>query len=285
MRYSVIIPYRDTYDMLLKAVESIPDRQDIQIIIVDNSVTPMADEAVPVKSQAHVLFLTSSPVKGAGHARNVGLAGATGEYVLFLDADDWFTPTAFASFDAYAAAGNDITFFAATSINLESGEVSRRHCHIIEYEEAYLSRGAEGRLRYRFDNPICKMLSRSFIESNGLRFDEVKCANDVLFSVQAGHKAGRIAVSRDVVYVITESTTIGSLSMTHSRENEFIRFAEAIKVNRYLAGEGVRTYQRRLIPPIVHSLSWFGVGECWKYLRYAISQKANLLAGYRKQDA
>lgn len=99
--HSIIIPYRDKYDLLCKAVASVPDREDIQVIIIDNSEQPLSQERIPKKKQATILFLTSDPTKGAGCARNVGLEHISGKYTIFLDADDYFTPDAFVAFDRY----------------------------------------------------------------------------------------------------------------------------------------------------------------------------------------
>ena len=67
--YSIIIPYRDRLSLFQKAIESIPDRKDIQLIIVDNAPQPLLQDQIPVKLLARVEYTKSSPVKGAGCAR------------------------------------------------------------------------------------------------------------------------------------------------------------------------------------------------------------------------
>jgi hypothetical protein len=57
-----------------KAVRSIPDRVDIQIIVVDNGFSPIGEMELPTKKNATITYMTSNSKMGAGHARNVGLS-------------------------------------------------------------------------------------------------------------------------------------------------------------------------------------------------------------------
>lgn len=87
---SVIIPTRDRGPYLLDAVESVARQslRDIELIVVDDcSREPVnhLDLARPAHIVRHLRPL------GPGSARNTGLAHARGEFVLFLDDDDWIT--------------------------------------------------------------------------------------------------------------------------------------------------------------------------------------------------
>ena len=125
--YSVIVPYRDKYELFIKAVDSIPDRVDIQIIIVDNAQKKIEKSKIPVKDIANICYVVSSPTRGAGGARNEGLKHVEGKYLLFLDADDYFASDAFCAFDRYLDESYDIVFFKSTSVKLGTGEESNRH--------------------------------------------------------------------------------------------------------------------------------------------------------------
>ena len=202
--YSVIIPCRDTFDLLAKAVKSVPDREDIQIIIVDNSTTPLSVENVPPKNSAELFLAYSDPDLGAGHARNVGLNYVKGQWILFLDADDFFSPKAFDAFDKYLTSNYDIVYFSADSIRLKDGGQSSRHESIHRYIQGYRRTGNEDLLRYRFVNPIAKMMKASFVLGSGIKFDEVKASNDMMFSIRTGHAANTITADPTPVYIITE---------------------------------------------------------------------------------
>lgn len=85
---SVIVPTRNRPQLLRQALESIravegPDIR-IEILVGDNGGLP---ETQAIVREFDAIHLTTS-VPGAGAARNLGLARATGDYIAFLDDDD-----------------------------------------------------------------------------------------------------------------------------------------------------------------------------------------------------
>ena len=278
--YSVIVPFRDRYELLLKAIESIPDRADIQIIIVDNAPQPLPESQIPVKESATVLFATSSPTKGAGHARNVGLTLAKGLYLVFLDSDDYFTPNAFESFDKYLDREYDIVYFDASSIKLSDNSISKRHNTIHSRITDYIATGNEDPLRYDFVKPYCKMVRASLVLENGIQFGETRVANDSLFSVRIGHKAKTITASSEVVYVITEGGIGTSLTKTKSAENEFIRFSVIISRYKFLKAIGKQQQCPRIYTRVGRAFLNYGIKESFKWLKYAHKQGVRLLVVY-----
>ena len=280
-RYSVVIPYRDTIDLLKKAVASIPDREDIQIIIVDNSIEPLGTAQMPIKRNASVLYLTSDSSKGAGAARNVGLAHVEGKFVLFLDADDYFIDDAFLAFDRYDESGYDIVVFKADSIRLSDGNRSNRHKKICERVDEFFASGNEDGLRYLYPNPYTKLFLSSFVLGGGFRFDETKVSNDVMFSCRTGHAARRITADNSVVYMITEGGKNTSLTKSRSAENQFIRYQ--VNIEKYLFVESVGRPDLRyeLLSYVVHALVDFGPKEFVKYIKYARQKKVNVFYGFK----
>lgn len=278
--YSIIVPYRDRYGLLLKAIESIPDREDIQIIIIDNAPQPLPQSQVPVKAHADVLFTTSSPVKGAGHARNIGISYAEGLYLIFLDSDDYFSPEAFKAFDRFLHQEYDIVYFDACSIKLSDNSPSMRHSTIHKRIADYLATGDEDPLRYDFVNPCCKMVRTSLVMENGIQFGETRVANDSLFSVKIGHLAKKVTASSDIVYVISEGEAGTSLTTTKDAETQFIRFSVIISRYKFLKAIGKEKICPRLITRVGHAFLDYGIKEGFKWLKYAHKQGVKLLIIY-----
>ncbi|MBO7144307.1 MAG: glycosyltransferase family 2 protein [Salinivirgaceae bacterium] len=274
--YSVVVPYRDKYELFVKAIGSIPDREDIQIIIIDNAPQPLSHGQIPTKVQAMVTYTTSSPTKGAGCARNVGLQYAKGRYILFLDADDYFTTEAFAAFDKYLDKDYDIVFFKPTSIRLSDGMLSNRHVPYSSMVDEFLKTGSEGQLRYNWVTPWSKMFNRNFVITNGFLFDEIKASNDIWFSVTTGHSAKTVTADKAIVYVVTEGKMGSSLIYTKTEEIWFIRFQVMIRVNQYLKSIGKYKYHIRLLGGLRIAWKEFGFKTFLKFLKYAYDNKAGI---------
>lgn len=274
--YSIIIPYRDTLDLLHKAVASIPERADIQVIIVDNSVTPLTEEQIPKKQLTEVVYTTSDSTMGAGRARNEGLKQAQGQWLLFLDADDYFTDEAFAAFDKYLTSDYDIIYFDANSILLKDGTQSDRHDTIHQYIQEFIKTGNEDRLRYRFVNPISKMMKADFVLNGGFRFDETRVSNDVWFSVQTGHAAKKVTADASRVYMITAGEAGSSLTRKRTKENWFIRYQVSVRVNKFLKSVDKYQYHIRLLGFLNIALKEFGFKEYLHFLSYALNNRVGI---------
>lgn len=274
--YSIIIPYRDRLSLFQKAIESIPDRKDIQLIIVDNAPQPLLQDQIPVKLLARVEYTKSSPVKGAGCARNVGLEKVKGRFILFLDADDYFSNEAFQAFDRYLDDEYDIVFFKTTSICIPSGTPSTRHIGTCSLIEHYIQTKDDEALRYRWYGPIAKLFKARFVLENNFKFEEIKVANDAWFSVITGHNAKSIAVDGAIVYVITEGEQGSSLTKQRNRENYFTRFENDVKINNFLKEVNHYKMRNRLLGSIRIAFVNYGFLEMVRYLRYASKHKAGI---------
>ena len=91
MKLSVIIPvYNEarTVEALLAKVRAVDVGMDREIIVVDgNSIDGTREILERVKDEYGLVFLSQSAPLGRGHALKEGLAKATGDIVIFQDAD------------------------------------------------------------------------------------------------------------------------------------------------------------------------------------------------------
>lgn len=273
--FTIIIPFRDKMDLLEKAVSTIPDREDIQVVVIDNSVKSMEGQFHHSKKSLGLQYLTSDPTKGAGHARNVGLDHATGKWLLFLDADDYFTEDAFSFFDKYLDSAYDIIFFNVMGVKLATGEPSNRASYISKW----IKNGDEGMMRYRCGTPYCKMIRRGLVVEHGIRFQESRVSNDVWFSCMVGHHAKDVKLDASVAYCVTEAPKNASLTKQKSRDNQYTRFQIAVDKNAFLQENGKSPLRARLVTAIFYALRDFGIKEASRYFQYARSKKQNVLTG------
>ncbi len=91
---SVIIPAYNSEKYISKAIDSALSQDvPLEIIVVDDCSTDSLSELMKsYVSDARVCFLQNEKNLGAAESRNIGVSLAKGEYVAFLDADDYWMP-------------------------------------------------------------------------------------------------------------------------------------------------------------------------------------------------
>lgn len=91
-KHSIIIPAYNTGNAIRKCIDSIIDQSytDWELIIVDDGskdeTSAIIDDYAQRDPRIHAIHI---PNGGVSNARNVGLDQAQGEYVMFVDSDDW----------------------------------------------------------------------------------------------------------------------------------------------------------------------------------------------------
>ena len=96
MRFSVIIPLYNKAPYVAKAIGSVLAQTftDYELIIVDDgSKDDSAEKAVQAIGNHTNVRLIKQENAGVSMARNNGAAISQGDYLCFLDADDWWEPT------------------------------------------------------------------------------------------------------------------------------------------------------------------------------------------------
>lgn len=102
MKFSVIIPIYNTEKFLCKCLDSVINQThtDLEIIIVNDGSPGNADEICRdyAAKDSRIKYIRQEN-QGLSVARNNGLAAAAGDYIYFLDSDDWIELDFFATLD------------------------------------------------------------------------------------------------------------------------------------------------------------------------------------------
>ena len=91
-KVSFIIPVYNQETLLKRCVRSIPKRDDIEIIIIDDGSTDNTHITIQElirEYPEHVGALICKENHGVSYARNLGIERAVGDYVIFVDSDDY----------------------------------------------------------------------------------------------------------------------------------------------------------------------------------------------------
>lgn len=205
--YSFIIPHKNCPDLLQRCVDSIPERDDVQVIVVDDNSDEDKKPSLKERKNLQVILLDASQSKGAGRARNVGLKHAEGKWLLFADADDYYTEGFLAVLDKYKDEDIDALYFNADCVDSKTFErnISRVRALNKMIEESTNNEEAFFKLRCLINSPWAKMTRRTFVEQNGISFEETLNGNDIMFSHYVGYLVKKAKVVKNNIYIYTTS--------------------------------------------------------------------------------
>ena len=198
-KVSVIIPVKDAALHLGECLDSVLAQScpDLEVVCVENGShdSSPAILAAYAAKDARVRVLCDHSGQGAGAARNVGMAAATGKWLHFVDADDIVPCRAEAAIVSFAESQNaDVVVFGAEEYDNLTGLTTPLPLDlaVAPSDKAFLKSYATC--------PWNKLFRRSFIEDAGIVFQKIPRSNDLAFTVEALCRARRIAVLNQTLY-------------------------------------------------------------------------------------
>ena len=203
-KVSVVIPVYCAEKTLIQCLNSICAQtlKDFEIICVDDGSTDNSlDILNTYASKDRRFHILHQENQGAGVARNLGLSYATGKYVVFLDADDYFMPRLLElAYKKAEATCSDIVLYAAKQYNQEKNVsflapwILKTKC--LPWKKCFSAdEVADVLFQITTPEPWSKMFRLDFIRRENLHFQALKNANDVFFVYIA------LALARRISYI------------------------------------------------------------------------------------
>jgi CDP-glycerol glycerophosphotransferase len=203
---SVVIPARDVAPYIERCLSSIMGADaDVEVVVVDDAsidLTAFVARSLATADPRIRVITTPAPI-GPGQARNLGLDEANGEYVWFVDGDDWLVDGAI----------NTVT----RRINVTSADVVLVD-HVRGYSSGRMAPSSSKALlahaphdTFRLiewlpavdviHTPWNKVTRRDLLLRTGVRFSSAPVYEDLTFTFGALRHADRIAVVPAACYV------------------------------------------------------------------------------------
>lgn len=204
---SVIIPVYNVEQYLHECVDSVLNQtyQNFEIILVDDgskdSSSQICDDYESADGRICCIHKENG---GASTARNVGLDVAQGEYVFFLDSDDWLVQTALEKLITPLEDSEiDFAFCEAYAVDEATGEVSKKnYAYHRDYGVGNAAQFLEEMLQQKeFHVAVWRILyRRAFLNNFGMRFVEKIMYEDCIFAYQIYRQAEKAAHIHECLY-------------------------------------------------------------------------------------
>lgn len=221
LKISVIIPvYNVKKDFLNKCLESVFNQKYkyFESIVVDDGSTIDYNDILKKFNDIRYYKIDNH---GVSYARNIGIKNSTGDYIMFLDADDYLTPNALSYFADRAEKFddqiilsrnyNDDNKLIVNKYNLKSSK------YIDKKEDLYRAiLLSNDEIFSCVDTAWAKLYKKEFLNKNNILFNEkLRFFEDVLFNYECYFKANSIYYLNKVTY----GYRINNMSVCHSFQN------------------------------------------------------------------
>lgn len=214
-KVSIILPVYNVAQYVVRCLDSLLSQTllEIEVIFIDdkgndNSIEIIQNYIASHHLEANWRIISSYRNNGAALARNLGLSVAQGEYVAFVDADDWIEPNMMQTlYDTALKHQADICSSAAildfpnglhkTMLNPHVGSGA-----ITSHKRKYL-------LRHYISNFTTMLFRRDWLNAHQLQFPHASSGEDSSFMGQCYLVANTIAQLDDIFYhYVIHSTSI-----------------------------------------------------------------------------
>ena len=217
MKLSIVVPVYNVEKYVRKCIQSIIEQdnnlfKEIELIIVndgtrDNSIENIRD----ILDKFSNISLISQINQGLSIARNNGLEAATGEYVWFVDSDDWIDSHALATLMPYLDGQNDMIVIGA--VNVTDQNIQKTHIYFPEVKTM------SGKDMYRNNceqgyTSVLTIYRRLFLDKYNLRFMPGVFHEDNEFCPRVSYLSEKTTFIPNTLYYIRRAIADGRKSIT-----------------------------------------------------------------------
>ena len=209
MKYSVIIPVYNVENYLSRCIDSLLAQNyvDLEILLIDNGSKDQSGQICEdYAAQFSNITAYHIPNKGVGSARNFGLSKAKGEFICFMDADDYLVGNLFSDVESQLDSQLDLLVFSYyNSIEKNLSEIDRsakilptegkkdKSDFIALFQELCLTD-----MMYTVWNKIYR---REFLEEHQIVFESYELGEDVRFNLNVYQHVNAVLLVKSCYYV------------------------------------------------------------------------------------
>lgn len=277
MKVSIIIPVYNVEQYIEECLQSVANQtmtEGIECIIVDDCGQDNSDAIAKhfidsYQGDIRFTFLQREKNGGLSAARNTGIEAATGEYVYFLDSDDYLVPSAIETLMSIADRNGGVDLLPALYITNAGHHMDQFGSH--SFPEFSDNQKIIKRALLDYDRiPVTaanRLIRRQLIIDNELWFKEGIIHEDNYWTFFLAKHIKRMAFCPEKLYFYRE--TPGSITKSKNTEKEVLAFKTMVRDFTANIDDFERGAQKRYI--FLHILSLDRYNECidiheWKDL-------------------
>lgn len=253
-KVSIILPVYNAEDNIKKCINTIINQtySNFELIIVNDGSTDKSQliikEYLKVDKRIKSFYIDNS---GPSAARNFGINVAEGEYIQFVDADDYLKENMIEKLAASIIFGSDLVICGYKSEFFDRNELNKVQYDFTENKWLEKKEFTEnfGRLfkDYYINYPWNKLYKTNIIKKNSIQFDvDIKWGEDLIFNLEYLKHCKKMSFVREDLYVYNQRNS-SSITSSYNKlffDNQSVMYEETIN---YLCNESAFHNQNRRI--------------------------------------
>lgn len=296
---SIIVPIYNSASYLERAVCSLQEQtlRNIEIILInDGSSDRSLDICRSIEKHDSRVVVIDKENKGVSSARNAGLMVASGEYIGFVDSDDWVQPNMFEStYNLATQYGADIVMCNFVVETLRSSSVTALDIglDVLSRDEIInilipdmIANKSLNRQSAPIMGSVWRMLfNRQLLKENDIRFQEdVPLMEDLLFSIKALLRCRRLAVDSTPHYHYVNRSDSAVTKYREDMKTLLMTVFEHLQ--GLLISEEVYTsaIQERMDNRYINMFHWLLINEAHPNNKSSIRQKLLTIEEYCRDE-
>ena len=250
LKYSVIIPVYNVENYLPRCIDSILAQNyvDLEILLIDNGSKDQSGQ-ICEDYAAQFSNITAYHIsnKGVGSARNFGLSKAKGEFICFVDADDYLVGNLFSDVESQLDSQLDLLVFSYyNSIEKNLSEIDRsakilpaegkkdKSDFIALFQELWLTD-----MMYTVWNKIYR---REFLEEHQIVFESYELGEDVRFNLNVYQHVNSVLLVKSCYYVYISGRIDSAMGQYHPNRMNY-QLEELGKVDQLMTSWNIHDDQ------------------------------------------
>lgn len=276
MKYSVIIPIYNAEKTLRRCVDSLlaENYPEAEIILINDGSLDSSEMICREYAEAccNVRVLTQENA-GVSAARNAGLDAACGEYVLFVDSDDYVVPDYFSTIDRMLETNKADMILLSFIIDNGAKKhlLSRKLCSDSSREEL-MPHIVDAICRKTINGPWAKLYKRELIEKHHIRFPAgVSVGEDMAFNIVYSFRINSYAQLDTAVYVLSTENKESLSRKRHADLQEQFKTSE-LYIGRELNSAGLPDAEKECYKQAIDYVNCTGI---YHYAKLMVQDHVN----------
>lgn len=210
VKVSVIVPMYNVSKVMKRSIESLYAQtlSGLELIFVDDCSTDdtldTLETLLSQKEGVQATIVRHTENRGVAAARNTGLEYATGEYLYYVDADDYIEPDTLAKLYGTAKGCDADIVGCEWFLTFEKNERHMKQADVTSSNDLFVKM-AHGVMRW---NLWLFLVKRSLYETNGFRFIEgMNMGEDMMLMMKLALHADKVQIIHEPLYHYIQTNT------------------------------------------------------------------------------